>query len=105
MLENQKIKQVEVEVVGNLCKDAQEELHVRSVMTEDAFCFLMMMMMIMRIRMVLSNISMMMMSMVIMMMLMMFCSGRAPCPVCDDAGRSFVRNNDNDENAGDEFHA
>ena len=86
LCEHQEISNGDVEVVGNLCKDAQEEPLVRSVMTEDVFCFLMMMMMIMRMWMVLLNIWMMMMSMMIMMMMMMICSGRAPCPVCDDGG-------------------
>ena len=39
LCEHQEISNGDVEVVGNLCKDAQEEPHIRSVRTEEALLF------------------------------------------------------------------
>ena len=68
-----------------------EGLHADSVI----MLMFMIMMMILGMSMIILNIAIMMMMMSIMIMMLltiiwMICSGRAPYPVCDDGGSSFV---------------
>ena len=50
----------------------------------------MIMVMILGMSMIILNIAIMMMMMMLLAIILMICSGRAPYPVCDDAGSSFV---------------